>query len=56
MKARYCCRIYRTLHQQQLLARLFGCVRVVYNDALALCKYDRVVKTSDLQKLLLLPG
>lgn len=51
MKARYQYRIYPTDQQRGLLAQLFGCVRVVYNDALALCRYDKVVKTSALQKV-----
>lgn len=38
MKARYQYRFYPTDQQQQSLAQLFGCVRVVWNDALALCK------------------
>jgi putative transposase len=38
MKARYQYRIYPTDQQRKDLARLFGCVRVVWNDALALCK------------------
>ncbi|MEH2077402.1 MAG: transposase [Nostoc sp.] len=38
MKARYQYRFYPTDQQQQSLARLFGCVRVVWNDALAFCK------------------
>ena len=38
MKARYQFRFYPTNQQQQSLAQLFGCVRVVWNDALALCK------------------
>ncbi|MEH2413819.1 helix-turn-helix domain-containing protein [Nostoc sp.] len=38
MKARYQFRFYPTDQQRQLLAQLFGCVRVVWNDALALCK------------------
>ena len=37
MKARYRYRIYPTVGQQIALARLFGCVRVVWNDALAFC-------------------
>lgn len=37
MKARYKYRFYPTDQQRQSLAQLFGCVRVVYNDALALC-------------------
>jgi putative transposase len=35
MKARYQYRFYPTDQQQQSLAQLFGCVRVVWNDALA---------------------
>lgn len=38
MKARYQYRFYPTDQQQQSLAQLFGCVRVVWNDALAFCK------------------
>ena len=38
MKARYQYRFYPTDQQQKGLAQLFGCVRVVWNDALALCK------------------
>ncbi|HAJ63325.1 MAG TPA: transposase, partial [Cyanobacteria bacterium UBA8543] len=38
MKARYQFRFYPTEQQKQSLAQLFGCVRVVYNDALAICK------------------
>ena len=37
MKARYRYRIYPTNSQQISLARLFGCTRVVWNDALAHC-------------------
>ena len=37
MKARYRYRIYPTVSQQISLARLFGCTRVVWNDALAYC-------------------
>ena len=52
MKARYNYRIYPTLGQQQSLARLFGCVRVVWNDALALCKqHQKLPKNSELQKI-----
>ena len=51
MKARYQYRIYPTDQQRRLLAKLFGCVRTVYNDSLALCRYDKVIKTSVLQKL-----
>jgi len=38
MKARYQYRFYPTDQQKRSLAQLFGCVRVVWNDALALCK------------------
>ncbi|MEA5566652.1 transposase [Anabaena sp. UHCC 0399] len=38
MKARYQYRFYPTDQQRQSLAQLFGCVRVVWNDALTLCK------------------
>lgn len=38
MKARYQYRIYPTPGQQVELAKLFGCCRVVFNDALALIK------------------
>jgi putative transposase len=38
MKARYQYRIYPTPGQQAELAKLFGCCRVVWNDALALIK------------------
>jgi putative transposase len=38
MKARYQYRFYPTDQQQQSLAQLFGCVRVVWNNALAMCK------------------
>ncbi|MEI1374936.1 transposase [Nostoc sp. UHCC 0926] len=38
MKTRYQYRFYPTDQQQQSLAQLFGCVRVVWNDALAFCK------------------
>ena len=38
MKARYQYRFYPTDQQRQSLARLFGCVRVVWNDALVFCK------------------
>ncbi|NER47625.1 MAG: IS200/IS605 family element transposase accessory protein TnpB [Symploca sp. SIO1A3] len=37
MKARYRYQIYPTPGQQMALAKLFGCVRVVWNDALAFC-------------------
>ena len=38
MKVRYQYRIYPTIGQQQSLTQLFGCVRVVFNDALAFSK------------------
>ena len=38
MKQRFNYRIYPTDNQKQLLAQLFGCCRVVFNDAVALCK------------------
>jgi len=38
MKARYQYRIYPTNQQKGLLAHLFGCVRVVFNDALSYCQ------------------
>jgi putative transposase len=41
MKARYQYRFYPTAQQQVSLAQLFGCVRVVWNDALALCKQSQ---------------
>ncbi|MEG3833212.1 MULTISPECIES: transposase [unclassified Microcoleus] len=51
MKARYQYRFYPTNQQQQSLARLFGCVRVVYNDALAICKQsEKKPKSAELQK------
>ncbi|AOW99094.1 transposase [Moorena producens PAL-8-15-08-1] len=54
MKARYQYRFYPTDQQKQDLARLFGCVRVVWNDALAICKKsNKVLKSGDLQKLVI---
>ncbi|NEP14615.1 MAG: IS200/IS605 family element transposase accessory protein TnpB [Symploca sp. SIO2C1] len=55
MKARYRYRIYPTVGQQMALARLFGCVRVVWNDALAFCiaQYQggkKKPKNAELQK------
>jgi putative transposase len=56
MKARYQYRFYPTDQQQQSLAQLFGCVRVVWNDALALSKaskypgYNTLAKTLTLSK------
>ena len=52
MKARSQFRFYPTIQQQQSLAQLFGCCRVVWNDALALCKASaKLPSTGDLQKL-----
>ena len=54
MKARYQLRFYPTDQQEQALAQLFGCVRVVWNDALALCKQsDKLPSNNDLQKLVI---
>ena len=51
MKARYRYRFYPTVEQKNSLAQLFGCVRVVFNDALALCKQsEKLPKNGDLQK------
>ncbi len=51
MKARYQYRVYPTDQQRKRLGQLFGCVRVVYNDALALCKKsEKLPKNSELQK------
>jgi putative transposase len=52
MKARYQYKIYPTDQQRKGLARVFGCVRVVWNDALALCKQaEKLPSNGDLQKL-----
>ena len=54
MKSRYQYRFYPTDQQQQNLARLFGCVRVVWNDALAICKQsEKKPKSTELQKLVI---
>jgi putative transposase len=54
MKARYQYRIYPTDQQRQSLAQLFGCVRVVWNDALALCKQlGKKPKSAELQKIVI---
>jgi putative transposase len=55
MKARYRYRIYPTPSQKVSLAKLFGCTRVVWNDALAYCieQYhagNKKPKNGDLQK------
>ncbi len=54
MKARYQYRFYPTDQQQQSLAQLFGCVRVVWNDALAICRQsEKKPSSADLQKLVI---
>ncbi len=40
MKLRYRYRIYPITQQKRLLSQLFGCCRVVFNDALAYCKQE----------------
>ena len=55
MKARYRYRIYPTPGQHMALAKLFGCCRVVWNDALAFCnqqyqKGEKKPKNVQLQK------
>jgi putative transposase len=54
MKARYQYRFYPTEQQQESLARLFGCVRVVWNDALAFSKSDKFPGYNALSKSLTL--
>ena len=56
MKSRFKYRIYPTSGQKYRLAKLFGCVRVVWNDSLACCqeKYrlgEKKPTNSELQKL-----
>ncbi|NET87946.1 MAG: IS200/IS605 family element transposase accessory protein TnpB [Kamptonema sp. SIO1D9] len=54
MKARYQHRFYPTDQQKKSLAQLFGCVRVVYNDALAICKQsEKKPKCAELQKIVI---
>ena len=54
MKARYQYRFYPTDQQRQSLAQVFGCVRVVWNDALAICKQsEKLPSKNDLQKLVI---
>ncbi|HAX75650.1 MAG TPA: transposase [Cyanobacteria bacterium UBA11372] len=54
MKARSQYRFYPTDQQRQSLAQLFGCVRVVWNDALAICKQsEKLPSNNDLQKLVI---
>jgi len=52
MKSRYQYRFYPTDQQQQSLAQLFGCVRVVFNDALALSKAEKYPGYNELARLL----
>lgn len=54
MKARYQYRFYPTDQQQQSLAQLFGCVRVVWNDALAFSKSGKYPGYNALSKSLTL--
>lgn len=52
MKARYQYRIYPTDQQRKELDLLFGCVRVVWNDALALCRNsEKLPSNVELQKI-----
>ncbi|WP_322744300.1 RNA-guided endonuclease InsQ/TnpB family protein [Planktothrix mougeotii] len=55
MKARYRYRCYPTPSQKLALAKLFGCVRVVWNDSLAFCvseykEGNKKPKNAELQK------
>ena len=53
MKLRYSYRIYPDNQQKSLLAQLFGCCRIVFNDALAHCQeeYKKEGKTPKYKKL-----
>ena len=57
MKARYSYRIYPTRQQGAELAKLFGCTRVVWNDALALVQStpqgEKWPSNAELQKLVI---
>ncbi|MEI2579519.1 RNA-guided endonuclease InsQ/TnpB family protein [Scytonema sp. PRP1] len=54
VKARYRYRFYPSDQQQVSLAQLFGCVCVVWNDALAICKQsEKLPSNNDLQKLVI---
>jgi putative transposase len=54
MKARYQYRFYPADQQRQSLAQVFGCVRVVWNDALAICRQtEKLPSNNDLQKLVI---
>jgi putative transposase len=50
MKARYQYRIYPTDQQRKELAKVFGCCRVVYNDALRACQSGKVLSSAKLEK------
>lgn len=52
MKARYQYRFYPTEQQKQSLSQLFGCVRVVWNDALAFSKENKFPGYNKLTKRL----
>ena len=57
MKSRYRYRIYPTNQQKWQLAKLFGCCRVVWNDALAFCqeqykKGEKKTSYNELSKIL----
>ena len=53
MKARYQFRFYPTNQQKQDLAKLLGCVRVVWNDALAICRNaEKLPSYNQLSRLL----
>lgn len=54
MKARYQYRFYPTDQQRQSLAQLFGCVRVVWNDAVFLSKGSKYPGYNSLAKALTL--
>ncbi|ELS00181.1 helix-turn-helix domain-containing protein, partial [Gloeocapsa sp. PCC 73106] len=41
MKSRYNYRVYPTIQQKTLLSQLFGCTRVVWNDALNYCQQTK---------------
>jgi len=56
MKARYKYRIYPKPHQVELLAKAFGCARVVWNDALSIYKKafaDGLPNPKDVDKLVI---
>ena len=52
MKARFQYRFYPTDRQRHSLAQLFGCVRVVWNDALAVSRCDKYPGYNTLSKSL----